>query len=370
MPISEKIDRESIDNLCLDPKNPRLGRHLIKKNPGQEEILKWMDAEGVLEELAVSFLDSGFWTQEALVVVEEKVGGNKELVVVEGNRRLAALKLLFKTHRGDNVGKKWQEIASTATAPQMQRLERVPFVRAGSRKEVQAYLGFRHVTGIKEWPPAEKAEFIAQLIDDEGLSYEDVMRRIGTKTSTVRQHYISYRILLQMEEQSEDISIAKVEKRFSVLYLSLRTSGVQRYLDIDIFAEGRKAKRPVPRSRLKQLANFACWLFGAEGKRPIVRDSRDTDRFGTILESRDAIEYLERNERPVFDTAFRIAGGAEAETAEHIERAADEVEEALGTAHHHKGSRRLQKATERLGSDVLQLLELFPKIKAELLSED
>ncbi len=370
MAISEKIEREKIENLYLDANNPRLGRRLIEKKPGQEEILRWMVAEGVLDELAVSFLESGFWTQEALVVVDQKMGRKKELVVVEGNRRLAALKMLFKAYRGEKVGKSWAETASTATPSRMQKLERVPFVRADSRKEVQAYLGFRHVSGIKEWNPAEKAEFIAHLIDDQKLSYQQVMRRIGSKIPTVRQNYISYRILLQMEEQSEDISIKNVEARFSVLYLSLRTNGVQQYLDIEIQAEPDKVKRPVPRKRLKELANFACWLFGSEDRKPIVRDSRDTDKFGTILESPAAIEYLERTETPVFDTAYRIAGGSEAETARHIERAADEVEEALGTAHHHKKSKRLQTATQRLGRDVLQLLRLFPKIKSELLSED
>jgi hypothetical protein len=252
----------------------------------------------------------------------------------------------------------------------MRRLGSVPYVKAGSRNEVQAYLGFRHVSGIKEWPPAEKAQFICHLIDDEGLSYQQVMRRIGSKTPTVRQNYISYRILLQMEDQSEDISVEKVEERFSVLYLSLRTNGVQQYLEIDIQAEPHKAKRPVPTSKLEQLANFACWLFGAEGKDAIVRDSRDTDRFGTILESPEAIKYLERHEKPIFDTAFRIAGGAELETAQHIERAADEVEEALATAHHHKKSKQLRKAAERLARDVFQLLELFPDVKADVFSED
>jgi len=374
MAISETIKREKIENLYLDPHNPRLGRHFIEEKPGQEDILRWMAAEGVLNELAVSFLESGFWTQEALVVVEEKVGRRKELVVVEGNRRLAALKWLFKAYKGEDVGKKWEEIASIATPAKMKRLERVPFVRAGSRTEVQAYLGFRHVSGIKEWNPAEKAEFIAQLVDGEGLTYQQVMRRIGSKTPTVRQNYISYRILLQMEEQGEDISIKKVEERFSVLYLSLRTNGVQQYLDIDILADPGKAKQPVPKPKLKQLANFACWLFGSgegEGEKdPIVRDSRQTDNFGTILESPKAIQYLERTDTPVFETAFRIAGGSEIETTQHIERAADEVEEALATAHHHKKSKRLGNATERLGRDVLQLLQLFPKIKKELLFED
>jgi len=371
MAISETIEREHIENLCLDPNNPRLGRHVIEEKPGQEEILRWMVAEGVLDELAVSFLESGFWTQEALVVVEEMVGRKKKLVVVEGNRRLAALKMLFKAHKGgEDVGQKWLEIASSATPSKMQKLEEVPFVRADSRKEVQAYLGFRHVSGIKEWNPAEKAEFIAHLIDSQRLSYKQVMRRIGSKTPTVRQNYISYRILLQMEEQSDDISIEKVEDRFSVLYLSLRTKGVQTYLNIDILADPREAKLPVPKPKLKRLANFACWLFGSEEKDPIVKDSRQTDRFGTILESPKAVEYLERSDTPVFDTAYRMAGGSEAETAQHIERAADEVEEALGTAHHHKKSKRLRNATERLGRDVLQFLELFPKLKAGLLSED
>ncbi len=370
MAISEKIEREQIENLYLDPKNPRLGRRLIEEKPPQEKILKWMVAEGVLDELAVSFLESGFWTQEALVVVKEKLGRKKELVVVEGNRRLAALKMLFKAYEREDVSKKWEEIAENAQPAQMNKLKEIPFVLADSRKEVQAYLGFRHVSGIKEWNPAEKAEFIAHLIEDQKLSYSQVMRRIGSKTPTVRQNYIAYKMLLQMEEQSAEISIEKVEDRFSVLYLSLRTEGVQDYLEVDTQAEPNEARQPVPRSKSKELANFAGWLFGTDDKKAIVKDSRDTDNFGTILESPKAIDYLERSANPVFETAFRIAGGSELETARHIERAADEVQEALKTAHHHKKSRRLRKATEILGADVLQLLALFPKMKAELMSED
>ena len=44
-----------------------------------------------LDELGVSMLKSGFWPQEGLIAVKEKVGRQDRLVVVEGNRRLAAL---------------------------------------------------------------------------------------------------------------------------------------------------------------------------------------------------------------------------------------------------------------------------------------
>jgi hypothetical protein len=369
MAISEKVERADVEDLFLDPKNPRLGRRFVASKPTQGAIVDWMQEQGVLEELAVSFLESGFWTQEAVVVVKEKHGKKTELTVVEGNRRLAALKMLWRAFDGEPVPKRWEAIVKGAKASQKRRLEQIPYVLAGSRKEVQSYLGFRHVSGIKEWNPAEKAEFIAQLIDDEQLTYEQVMRRIGSKTPTVRQNYLSYRILLQMEDQSEEIDIEKVEDRFSVLYLSLRTEGVKQYLQIDISAPPGKAKTPVPKKKLKQLENFALWLFGNEKTPPIVRDSRQTDDFGQILESEKAVEYLERTKRPVFETAFRIAGGDEKETAKHVEKAADEVEEALATAHHFKKSKRMQKAVKRLASDVHQLLELFPSIRKEVEDE-
>ena len=128
------------------------------------------------------------------------------------------------------------------------------------------FFGFRHVTGIKEWNPAEKAEYIANLIESHKMNYDEIRRKIGSKTDTVRQNYISYRLLLQMEGEDE-IDLRRVEDKFSVLYLSLRSAGVQKYLQIDIQAEPGKARRPVPTSRLEALAKFALWMFGDEEAR-------------------------------------------------------------------------------------------------------
>lgn len=186
----------------------------------------------------------------------------------------------------------------------------------------------------------------------------------------MRQHYIAYRILLQMEDLDEDIALEKVEERFSVLYLSLRTNGVQQYLHFDIQAEPGAARRPIPKKHLDNLVSFAKWLFGTEKSEPFVADSRQVDRFGLILESQEARKYLERTEKPVFETASRIAGGDEMETAAHVERAADALELALSTAHHHQSSRRLRAATKRAAQDVARLLELFPEVRAELQREE
>jgi ParB-like chromosome segregation protein Spo0J len=180
MPIDTQLKYSSIEDLHLDPKNPRLGRHNTEKKLSQAAILDLMKRQ-TLEELAVSFLESGFWQQEAVIVVEEEIGKTKCLVVVEGNRRLAALKLLHDAKKGDDVPQKWRDLVSDTDSKRLEELKQIPYIKAESRHDVQGFLGFRHVTGIKEWQPAEKAEYIARLIDKEGMSYQQVMRLIGSK---------------------------------------------------------------------------------------------------------------------------------------------------------------------------------------------
>lgn len=190
------------------------------------------------------------------------------------------------------------------------------------------------------------------------------MRKIGSKTPTVRQNYISYRLLLQMENQ-EKISVEHVEEKFSVLFLSLRTDGVQQYLDIDIQADPAEARKPVPDEKLKELANFALWLFGDDKRLPIVSDSRQVDQFGRVLLSKKAVEYLERNSRPSFEVAYSLAGGDEPEIVRLVEEAADNVEAALSRAHRYAKSKKLRRAAQRLGENSLQLASLFAGLRDE-----
>jgi len=365
----DEIEYAKLGELQLDARNPRLGRERIAKGLTQDEVLDIM-REWTLEELATSFCVSGFWPQEALIVVHEKVGKEEGLVVVEGNRRLAALMMLERAASGREKSKIWREIIEGVPKARIDELfNRIPYILMPSRSSVKSYLGFRHVTGIKEWNPAEKAQFIVELIDKDKLSYDDVRKRIGSKTPTVRQNYISYKLLLQMEGNEEAVDIEKVEERFSVLYLSLRTEGVRRYLNIDIEADPKSAARPVPSDHLKQLANFARWLFGTEKTDPLISDSRKVDEFGRVLLSESAVQYLERTERPSFDVARRMAGVAESEVATHVETAADEAEEALRAAHHHKSSTRIADAVTRLGVDSIELAKLFPSALSRLREE-
>lgn len=366
MSIDNQIHYARLDELKLDPMNPRLGRSNIGPSLTQSSIMDLMQ-DWTLEELAMSFVNSGFWVNEALLVVKEKLYGKDELVVVEGNRRLAALLFLEDAFKRKPASAKWAEVVKGVKMPD-QLFKKIPYMLIDSRKDVDAFLGFRHVTGIKEWRPAEKAEYIAKLIDDRKLSYEEVRVKIGSKTETVRRNYISYRLLRQMEE-SEKISLKHVEEKFSVLYLSLRTAGAQKYLQIDIKADPSTARRPVPAKKMKHLENFALWLFGNEKKPPLFTDSRYVDEFGTILESQAAVEYLERNDTPNFESAYRFAGGDEPEILKLISTAADNVELALSKVHLYSKSSKIKKEVARFKADAEQLLRVFPDIEKQTVAE-
>lgn len=358
--MAGEIEFIALDQIALDPLNPRLGRAAHADRLDQDRIYDKMK-DWSLEELATSFLESGFWPHEAVLCIEEEVEGRNRLVVVEGNRRIAALQRLRKAYAGDETSRKWVELIANVPRPD-DLFTNVPYIRYGDRADVDAFLGFRHVTGIKEWAPPEKAQFIAKLIDGNGLSYREVMRKIGSKTDTVERNYIAYCILSQMEE-TEDLETQEVENRFSVLFLSLRSRAVQNFLGIeDKFGiQPAAVKPPVDHDHVSNLREYSRWLFG-DGETPaVVRDSREVDKFARVLASAEGLDYLRSVRRPSLEKAFVIAGGDQEEIYELISTAAYNLQEALSSIHLYKSDEKLIAISRRLlanSEQVRKTLEL------------
>jgi hypothetical protein len=140
-----RIEYTDVDSLLLDPTNPRLGRRVASPKLPQEKVLEAM-SEWTLDELATSFIESGFWPQEALIVVDEVIYGKKSLVVIEGNRRLAALKFLRSAEQDAPVSKKWRDLAVQMNSKEL--MAQIPYIKVESREAVSAYLGFRQATAF------------------------------------------------------------------------------------------------------------------------------------------------------------------------------------------------------------------------------
>ena len=368
MNVSTEIQYAGLDNFYLDAKNPRLGRHQEGASLSQKEILEIM-GNWDLDELAMSYLENGFWRYEALLVVKEELDGEQRFVVVDGNRRVAALLYLRQAINSEEIYKKWGTLFENKSVPE-KLFEKIPYIQIHSRQEVESFQAFHHrVTGIKQWFPTQKSEYIAKLIDEQGMNYEDVSRMIGNSISRVRYHYISYRLFLQIENTLVNFSAADAKFRFITMSLSIQTLGVQKYLGLDIFAEPADARTPVPKNRLNALANFARWLFGTQQHPPLLTNSRNAADFGRLLENPQAVQYLENNKHARFDVAWQLAYGDE-EIIQLIYEAHNKIVISLSHIHHYKDSPEVQRAVERLVINSKELLSQFPNICIEFLEDN
>lgn len=370
MPVSEKIKYSKLDELFLDPLNPRLGRHRRHADTPEEKLLEYM-SEQVLDELALSYLESGgFWSQEALLAVNEDLYGKSRVVVVEGNRRLAALKILQLAIAGKPHSSKWEKIAKLAKEKGKEFLEKlfglIPVLIVDTRSDIDEYLGFRHVTGIKQWAPAEKAQFINMLLTERNFSYEQVTRKIGSRAPTVRQLFIAYRLLLQIEESLSDEELPKeqLESRFSLLYSALSNPSVQNYLGISLNKAVDDSIAPVEEKQIDNLKFLVRCLYGdGKDKKPLVSDTRYISELGEILDSEEAVDYINTAKNPDFSTAYEFAGGAEKDIEIAIHQASVSIRSVLNRIHHYKKSETIRETIKKFKMDSEALLNNFPDIK-------
>lgn len=195
-----------VSQLLLDPNNFRFQDEgdFVRADPSrfaeqsvQDRATKRIRGEG-LAELKNSIISNGFLAVERLVVRSYlKKDGEPELfVVLEGNRRLAALQWIKQDHEAG------------ATIPQsvIDVLDAVPVIVINSDDDEGTYLaimGIRHVGGIKQWGGYQRAKLVADLRDLHGYDTTEVADRLGMSKHEVNRRYKALKALQQMQEDEE-----------------------------------------------------------------------------------------------------------------------------------------------------------------------
>lgn len=146
----------NVTSLLLDPSNPRIPELGHKAN--QREIVAELVNNDTVYDLAKDIAAQGFFPTEVLICVEE----NTELIVVEGNRRLAALKLLLSPELAPQEWlTRFRTLARKNPSPAVQQ---VKVVVAPSRSDAAPLIMNRHTqTGIKRWEPIQQARYVHSL---------------------------------------------------------------------------------------------------------------------------------------------------------------------------------------------------------------
>ncbi len=304
---NNSVELLDVKFLDFDKKNPRFPES-IASGPTDKLLEKFIKDERLLE-IVDSIGNHDFFHGEPLLVVEEtkKNARIKKYKVVEGNRRLAALKLLNREISPPSG--RLSIIDSINEA--VYRPEKVPCIIFDDEDSVMRYLGFRHITGVKAWGALQKARYAKRLWDhykseDVEVGLKKLAKEIGSKSDYVGQMLTSLKLYEIAEGENFfglDINSSDIE--FSVLTTALSYKNILNYLGLDsrsdISAEAIK---------LNELKNIFDWLFYAkEHVKPVIPDSRDLKKLAVILASPQATKELELNRQ--VNEAYELSKGPE-----------------------------------------------------------
>jgi hypothetical protein len=314
------------DDLLFDEMNPRLSEEPEAPPDGpdsQEEILRALWRDFAVDEVALSIAENGYFAHEPLFVAEEEPG----LVVIEGNRRLAAVKLLRDADLRRLVGATdLPSISATA----IRKLDELPTLVL-ARSDVWQYLGFKHVNGPQAWQSYSKAQYIAWVHNKLRVPLDEIARRIGDKHFTVERLYTALMALEQAERAGTFYADDRYKAHFSFshLYVGMNYSGIQRFIGFN--PTKRATRTPIPAAKIGAFGDLCEWLFGSKSKsKPALVQSQNPDLriLDEVLQQKDGIAAL-RQGLPL-QVARDISKGDERLFREAIVAAKQALQEARG----------------------------------------
>ena len=312
-----------IESLAFDKANPRLPTSV--QGDDDAGILEYLATKTRIENLMSSIGENGFFPGEAIVVVEQE--DSKKYTVIEGNRRLAALRLLQ-----DPTLVKRSSIARAVEEAE-QRPSTVPAYIAKSRDDTLQYLGFRHISGVQRWDPLAKARYIESLFDrskgEPDQRYTAVAREIGSTRTAVRKSLdalAAYKII----EQKEFYDIEELDEatfQFGTFYTAVDNVDIADFIGTkqDGAPNHPIEKRDVIKE--ERLEELVKWMFERDTHgRTNLGESRNIGKLGSVLKNPDSLKALREGQS--LDAAYRSTPDVRIDFMRHMNQAIEELKQA------------------------------------------
>ena len=371
LPLGEPV-RVDVELLQLDSNNPRL---II--GPGErrtdDAIIRELHEEGELSELLQSISSNGYLDFEPLVVTLIKPT-DRRLTVLEGNRRLAAIRVLTNPELAERLSISAPEVP----APVAHTLNAVRVIRVANRAEARPFIAFKHINGPHRWESFAKAKFSADWYAAEkkrgkdGLSLTDIAERIGDNHDTIKRMVAAIYVLDQAE-QSKIFAINDRTSRkfpFSHLYTALSRSEYMSYLGLDEgWTRFDPKPNPISKSNLPKLKELLSWIFGSkkDDELPVIRSQNpDIKNLGIVLAHNSAIHVL-REERNL-ERALAQATPPEEKLSSALVRSLSFLQEAVNNLRAFDGTDRslfeiVEEISELVETLRIRMVEKMDKAK-------
>lgn len=181
--------------------NPMVQRRVLKMLKGENSIH--------IKDLLESFKGNGYLKIDNVIVrqIEEK----NAYLVVEGNRRVATLKVLEGLYEdGLDIGRLNPGI--------FQKMDVVLY--HVDDREYEILMGLRHVSGIKEWGDYEQSELISNLARKHKMSLKDISESLGLTVQMVKKRLNTY-YALEIFRNDPDVGEYFVPNKLSSIFYEM-----------------------------------------------------------------------------------------------------------------------------------------------------
>lgn len=292
----EDTTKINVDWLKLDPENPRLVG--VSARTTEESIVAQLYRGEELDELLQSIAANGYLDIEPLIVTMSL--SDQKFTVLEGNRRLAAIRLFREPALVDAIANNEHLKISVPniTPKALATLGEVSVYRVRNRDAARSFIGFKHINGPAKWESFAKAKFAAEWYKTGNVSLEKISEKIGDRHDTIKRMVAAIYVLEQAErEKIFDLSDRNATKfNFSHLYTALSRATYMTYLGLETaWSRYDPTPNPVPMDKLERLRDVLVWIYGSkEGdKRPVVQSQNpDIKNLGETLASAEGLHIL------------------------------------------------------------------------------
>jgi hypothetical protein len=201
----------SITDLIFDPLNPRLVD--IKERPpvipearfDEDKIQGRLETKLLKGEFEVDLLvdnirQNGYLKTDRIVVRAWK-GASMKYVIIEGNRRVCALKKIVHDH---DAGKHTIDDTLRAEISEIEvlQLDETGLTEKERLEAIKILQGIRHLSGTKSWGPYQQADVIAELRAN-GRSPADAAATMGISTQAANKLWRAHSALQTMSQHKD-----------------------------------------------------------------------------------------------------------------------------------------------------------------------
>ena len=294
-----KITPIKVADLEFDRKNPRLVEFDLTNNSTESDVIRVLWEAMDVKELVLSIAASGFFPHEPLIVTQE----DKKNIVIEGNRRLAAVRLLLDPTLVEDL----QRHIPGITDEIQENLQEIPTL-SGTREDTWRYVGFKHVNGPAKWSSYAKSQYIANVYRNFNVKLEDIAKQIGDTHRTVQRLFRGLMVI----EQAEKMKVFQRKNRirnhfsFSHIYTGLDYEGISSFIGLK--SETEEDQEPVPIEKKQELGDLCRWLYGSKRDdiSPVIQSQNPHLRqLDAVLGSKEATAALRNSQDLAY--AFEVS---------------------------------------------------------------